>query len=329
MNLQPAMSLAELYSLTNRTFASLTFTDEPEGLFQPLDYCIKNGGKRIRPVLTLLSAHVFGAPVEKAINPAIGLELFHNFTLIHDDIMDNAPIRRGQPTVFTKWNTNTAILSGDALFAIAGEYMTRVDDIHLRPVLETFYKTVIDVCKGQQYDMDFEKQPLVSIEDYLEMIRLKTAVLPAACLKVGGIVASASEKNLQLIYEYGEHIGIAFQIRDDLLDVYGDTAKFGKMSGGDILAGKKTWLYLTALSLADKKQRQQLTEAYNGIISNNDERIAIVKRIFDELNIEHLARKKAEAYYQAAMLKVNEIDAPADRKNLLIEIAGQLLSREV
>lgn len=329
MNLQPAMNLADLYSLANRTFASLSFTDEPEGLFQPLDYCIKNGGKRIRPVLTLLSAHVFGAPVQNALNPAIGLEFFHNFTLIHDDIMDNAPIRRGQPTVFTKWNLNTAILSGDALFAIAGYYMTRVDDNHLRQVMETFHKTVIEVCKGQQYDMDFEKKQFVSIDEYLEMIRLKTAVLPAACLKVGGIVAGASEKNLRLIYEYGELIGIAFQILDDLLDVYGDTAKFGKMSGGDILAGKKTWLYLTALTLADNKQRQGLAQAYSGSINNDDERILLVRKIFDELKIEHLARKKTEAYYQAAMLKVNEIDAPADRKDLLIEIAGQLLSREV
>jgi len=323
------MKLADLYNLVNHTFAALVLPDEPEGLFQPLEYCLKNGGKRVRPVLTLLSAHVFDAPLEKAINPAIGLELFHNFTLIHDDIMDNAPIRRGQPTVFAKWNTNTAILSGDALFALAGEYMTRVDDNHLRPVMETFYKTVIDVCKGQQYDMDFEKHPRVSIEMYLEMIRLKTAVLPAACLKVGGIVAGAPANQLQRIYEFGELIGKAFQITDDLLDVYGDLEKFGKVRGGDIVSGKKTWLYLTALNLADNSQRKILTEAYSGPISKDAERVQDVKMVFDALQIEHLARQKAEEYYQSAIQKLNEIDALVERKDLLLEFAHNLLSREV
>ncbi|HAK00133.1 MAG TPA: polyprenyl synthetase, partial [Bacteroidales bacterium] len=290
---------------------------------------LKNGGKRVRPVLTLLGAHVFGAEKEKAINPAIGLELFHNFTLIHDDVMDDAHLRRGQPTVFKKWNTNTAILSGDALFAIASQYMTQIDDIHLRQMMELYHTTVIDVCKGQQYDMDFEKCASVSLDAYLEMIRLKTAVLPAACLKAGGIVANASASNLQKIYDFGILIGLAFQIKDDYLDLFGETAKFGKTQGGDIIANKKTWLYLKALEVAPKTKHEILTKAYHTKPENPSEKVATVKEIFLRLHIDKLALEEVRKYYKGAIEILNEVEAPDSRKELLRELAEVLVNREV
>jgi len=323
------MKLHQFYTTANNLFAQLNFPGEPKGLFEPINYSIKNGGKRMRPVLTMLSAHLFGAEIEKAYNPAIGLELFHNFTLIHDDIMDNAPLRRGQPTVFTKWNINTAILSGDALFALAGEFMTRVDDAHLRKVMELYHTTVVEVCKGQQYDMDFEHRKAVSLDEYLEMIRLKTAVLPAACLKAGGIVAGASEENLQLVYDFGLLLGLAFQIKDDWLDLYGDFEKFGKSNGGDILANKKTWLYIKALELADQNHYQALTQTYSSKTENPENKIALVKDIFGKLQIERLALVEAEKLFQGALGKLKEVDAPQSKKELLHELAQTLLSREV
>ena len=323
------MKLYHFYNTANNLFAQLNFPGEPKGLFEPINYSIKNGGKRMRPVLTMLSAHLFGAEIEKAFNPAIGMELFHNFTLLHDDIMDNAPLRRGQPTVFTKWDINTAILSGDALFALAGEYMTRVDDAHLRKVMELYHTTVVEVCKGQQYDMDFEHRNAVSLDEYMEMIRLKTAVLPAACLKVGGIVAGASEENLQLVYDFGLLLGLAFQIKDDWLDVYGDFEKFGKSNGGDILANKKTWLYIKALELADQNQYQALTLAYSSKAENPENKIALVKDIFGKLQIDRLALVEAEKLFQGALGKLKEVDVPQSKKELLHELAQALLSREV
>jgi len=323
------MNLAQLFSIINEQFSKLKIPDNPRGLFDPLSYSLKNGGKRVRPILTILSAHVFGAEIEKAINPAIGLELFHNFTLIHDDIMDNAPLRRSQPTVFTKWDTNTAILSGDALFALAGQYMTKVDDTHLRKVMELYHKTVIDVCIGQQYDMEFEKRTSVSLDEYLEMIRLKTAVLPAVCLKIGGIVANASEKNLSLIYDFGELIGLAFQIKDDWLDVFGEADKFGKKPGGDIIANKKTWLYLKALEIADKESFAALTQAYSEQPTNPSAKTERVKNLFCKLEVDKLAIEKTEYYYQKALGKLQELDAPANKKTLLYEFAEFLLMREI
>jgi len=323
------MKLSDLFDFANLQFSNMALAQEPLNLFEPLEYCLKNGGKRVRPVLTLLGAHVFGAEKEKAINPAIGLELFHNFTLIHDDVMDDAHLRRGQPTVFKKWNTNTAILSGDALFAIASQYMTQIDDIHLRQMMELYHTTVIDVCKGQQYDMDFEKCASVSLDAYLEMIRLKTAVLPAACLKAGGIVANASASNLQKIYDFGILIGLAFQIKDDYLDLFGETAKFGKTQGGDIIANKKTWLYLKALEVAPKTEHEILTKAYHTKPENPSEKVATVKEIFLRLHIDKLALEEVRKYYRGAIEILNEVEAPDSRKELLRELAEVLVNREV
>ena len=323
------MTLNDVLTLISQRIESIHLIREPHELYEPVDYCLKNGGKRMRPAMTLLACQLFGADIEKGINPAIGLELFHNFTLMHDDIMDNAPIRRGKPAVHTKWNNNTAILSGDVMFALAGEYMTRVDDKHLRQVMEEYHKTVIEVCDGQQLDMNFESRQSVALSEYIEMIRLKTAVLPAACLKIGAIVADASAEDQEHIYRFGENIGLAFQLKDDWLDAFGDEAKFGKKSGGDILANKKTWLYIKALELASPQQRQILLDAYNNRISDPDQKIRSVKEIFLALEVDKLGVKQMESYYEKAYHHLNSISAHETAKENLRALAKSLFDREI
>ena len=323
------MTLEETLKLISGRIEALDLILEPRELYEPVDYCLKNGGKRMRPAMTLLACQLFGGDPEKAMQAAIGLELFHNFTLMHDDIMDNAPIRRGKPAVHTKWNANTAILSGDVMFALAGDFMTRVEDRYLREVMGTYHQTVIEVCEGQQFDMNFETREGVSLEEYIEMIRLKTAVLPAACLKVGAIVAGAPAEDQEHIYRFGEYIGLAFQLKDDWLDVFGDEAKFGKKSGGDILANKKTWLYIRALELASEAQRKVLQGAYSNQISDPDEKIRTVRNIFLELGIDKLAVKKMEHYYEKAFHHLEAIAVPNEAKDNLRALARSLFDREI
>jgi geranylgeranyl diphosphate synthase, type II len=301
---------------------------EPAGLYAPVAYCLQNGGKRMRPVMTLLACDLFGGDTKQALPAAIGLELFHNFTLLHDDIMDNAPLRRNRPTVHVKWDVNTAILSGDLMYALAYKYVGQVPDAALRPVIELFNKTVIEVCEGQQYDMDFENRNDVSVEEYLKMIRLKTAVLPAACLQTGAIIAGASEKDQQTIYRFGEYIGLAFQLRDDWLDVYGDIALFGKKPGGDIIANKKTWLYIHALEMARDDHRKTLQAAFNNEIIDDDEKVSIVKDIYNHLDINALAQKSMKEYYIRAFDCLETIALPENRKQKLKDLAEMLLNRD-
>lgn len=323
------MSLEDILRRISERIESLSLIREPRELYEPVDYCLKNGGKRMRPAMTLLGCQLFGGDPEKAINPAIGLELFHNFTLMHDDIMDNAPIRRGKPAVHTKWNANTAILSGDVMFALAGDYMTRVEDGHLREVMETYHKTVIEVCDGQQLDMNFEKRDSVRLDEYIEMIRLKTAVLPAACLKVGAIVAGAGEEDQEHLYRFGEYVGLAFQLKDDWLDVFGDEAKFGKKNGGDILANKKTWLYIKALELASEAQRRVLQGAYNNQVTDPEEKIRTVKNIFLDLQVDKLGVNQMEDYYDKAFRHLEQIAVPDEAKENLRALARSLFDREI
>ncbi len=301
---------------------------EPAGLYAPVAYCLQNGGKRMRPVMTLLACDLFGSDIHNAMPAAVGLELFHNFTLLHDDIMDNAPLRRNRPTVHVKWDVNTAILSGDLMYALAYKYVAQVPDAALRQVIELFNKTVIEVCEGQQYDMDFEQRDDVSVEEYLNMIRLKTAVLPAACLQTGAIIAGASEKDQQTIYCFGEYIGLAFQLRDDWLDVYGDEALFGKKPGGDIIANKKTWLYIHALEMARDEHRKTLQAAFSGEIEDDDEKVNIVKDIYNHLDINALAQKSMKEYYIRAFDCLESISIPETRKQKLKDLAEMLLNRE-
>lgn len=314
--------------LVARRIRAIPLDGQPRQLYEPVHYCLENGGKRIRPVMTLMACELFGGKVEEALDPAVGLELFHNFTLLHDDVMDKAPVRRNKPTVHERWDVNTAILSGDVLFALASQYVARVPDRVLRPVIELYHQVVIEVCEGQQYDMDYELRSEVLLEEYIEMIRLKTAVLPAACMKTGAIIAGAAQEGQDAIYRFGELIGLAFQLRDDWLDVFGDRHQFGKQTGGDIIANKKTWLYIQALRQAGPRQKETLIRAYSGKISDDKEKVEKVKSVFQELGISDLALEAMHGYYQQALDVMVAIRQPAQRKQDLLDLAAYLLKRE-
>ena len=298
----------------------------PAGLYKPIDYVMAGGGKHIRPALTLMACNLFSDDVEKAIMPAIAYEIFHNFTLLHDDLMDNADVRRNRPTVHKRWNNNTAILSGDAMMIMACRYMSSAQSPEL---LDIFTRTALEVCEGQQYDMDFEQQTDVTIDQYLYMIRLKTAVMLAACLKAGAICGGANSANCEAIYRFGIALGLTFQIQDDWLDVYADPDVFGKALGGDILSRKKTFLLLTALEKADEKTYKEI----NGLLYDEkiaaDEKINGIKTIYDRLGVSDAARQTMDKYYLQAMSHLDEVVVPDNlRKAELKQLAARLLNRE-
>lgn len=319
--------IEHLLKVIDARINGITAGHSPAGLYEPVSYCLLLGGKRMRPLMTLLGCSMFGGDTDKAMSAALGMELFHNFTLMHDDIMDNAPIRRGKPSVYKKWNINTAILSGDVMFGLACKYMVEVPDACLRKVLNLFNQTVLEVCEGQQYDMDFESSEQVSEAEYLEMIRLKTAVLPAACLKTGAMIAGASQEDASRLYRFGEYVGLAFQLKDDCLDVFGSEAVFGKKSGGDIIANKKTWLYIKARELANASQKQILHKAYSTVAADPEEKIRTVKGIFETLGIHEKALEKMEAYYQQAFEALDQIDISPDKKSDLVALVKGLFNR--
>ena len=308
-------------------FKQLQLPESPAELYQPIEYTLSLGGKRLRPLLTLIACEMFGGKMEEAINPAIGIELFHNFTLLHDDIMDDAPLRRGKETVYKKWNSNIAILAGDTMFALANKYLLQIRMEYIAEISGLFNQTAIEVCEGQQWDMNFEKQEIVSIKEYLEMIRLKTAVLLAASLKTGAIIAGADAANADKIYSFGIHTGLAFQLKDDLLDVYGMQDKFGKVSGGDIVACKKTFLYLKALELSGNKAAD-FKELYCSSALEATSKVKQVKTIFDELGIENMVRLEIELYFQKALDELTAIHLPEERKALLRDFVSNLMTRE-
>jgi geranylgeranyl diphosphate synthase type II len=319
--------IQELQLRIDEAFGAIRFPSAPADLYDPITYTLGLGGKRLRPLLVLASCQMFGGEIDDAINPAIGIELFHNFTLLHDDIMDEAPLRRGKETVYKKWNSNVAILAGDTMFAVANKYMLRTRPHAISQVVELFNQTAIEVCEGQQYDMDYEKQSNVSIPDYIEMIRLKTAVLLAASLKTGAIIAGAENDDCDHIYDFGINIGLAFQLKDDLLDVYGDQVKFGKVSGGDIIAGKKTYLYLKALESAGP-QAEYFHELYAAHNLPSSEKVMKVKGIFNQLNIEELTRQLIDNYYQKALHDLSCISLPEEAMEELSDYAAGLMERE-
>ena len=319
--------IQDLQLRLDEAFSTIRFPSVPADLYDPITYTLGLGGKRIRPLLVLASCQMFGGELTDAINPAIGIELFHNFTLLHDDIMDEAPLRRGKETVYKKWNSNVAILAGDTMFAVANKYMLRTRPQAISQVVELFNQTAIEVCEGQQYDMDYEKQQNVSIPDYIEMIRLKTAVLLAASLKTGAIIAGAGAVDCNHIYDFGINIGLAFQIKDDLLDVYGDQEKFGKVSGGDIIAGKKTYLYLKALESAGQ-QSEYFRNLYASHELESSEKVAKVKEIFNQLNIEQHTRKLIDEYYQKALHELSCISLSSEAADSLKEYTEGLMERE-
>jgi geranylgeranyl diphosphate synthase type II len=297
-------------------------------LYDPVKYILDLGGKRMRPVLTLMATDLFGGRVEDSVKSALGIEVFHNFTLLHDDIMDNAPIRRGKSTVHEKWNVNAAILSGDVMFVQAFTLVTSCKTEYLRAVIDIFNVTAIEVCEGQQLDMDFETRNDVSIDEYLEMIRLKTSVLVGCSLELGAVLANASKEEARNLYDFGMNLGMAFQIKDDLLDVYGDSALFGKQVGGDILANKKTFLLLKAMNDANDTQKTELKSwLQNNEAASATDKVKAVTAIFDELNIRDKADELMDSYYNKAISALGKIELTQENREYLQGFADTLMER--
>ena len=309
-------------------FNALSFNKKPEELYEPIDYALSAGGKRLRPVLTTMICDFYGQNFEDAVNPSIAIEIFHNFTLVHDDIMDNAPIRRGRPTVYKKYGSNTAILSGDTMFAKAYEFVTYTRVDKLPEVLKVFTKTAMEVCEGQQMDMNFESLTEVSEEDYLEMIRLKTAVLMAASLQIGAILGGASKEQQDAIYQYGLNLGMVFQLQDDLLDTFGNEATFGKKVGGDILDCKKTYLFIKALQKMTAEETKSFIELYNNTNLNPEKKINEVREIFLSKESDKESKKLMDFYHQECMKALEKINLLPEQKATMQEFAESLLLRE-
>jgi geranylgeranyl diphosphate synthase type II len=317
-----------LQSKIGDEIGKLSFGQSPENLYQPIDYIMSLGGKRLRPLLTLLSYQLGGKDPIDIIRPALVVEVFHNFTLMHDDIMDNAPIRRGQPAVHEKWNENVAILSGDTMLVKAYDMLLELDTAILPTVIRRFNQTAVEVCEGQQIDMNFETEAEVSEQQYLEMIRLKTAVLLGFSLEYGGLLAGLGSSVAQGLYSIGEKMGIGFQLMDDYLDVYADKAKFGKQVGGDILSNKKTFLLIEALNKASVIQKKELTGWLDAVDYIAEEKVAAVTKIYNEIGIPELTRSKMDAYFDEAFLLLESLPGDQDAKNVIIEFANQLMNRE-
>jgi geranylgeranyl diphosphate synthase type II len=322
-------SIADLKQLVEKGISGLVFNDEPRDLYEPISYMLSLDAKRMRPVLVLCGCELFNGDISGAIHPALGMEVFHNFTLLHDDIMDNAPLRRSMQTVHTRWNANVAILSGDTMFVKACQLMMMTDDRVVRSVMELFHQTAIEVCEGQQLDMDFEKRNDVSIQEYIHMITFKTAVLPAACLKTGALIAGADSSDADHIYSFGRDIGVAFQIKDDLLDVFGDDKKFGKQKGGDILANKKTFLLIKALEAAQGDLSVRLNHLMTSTTADPVSKVSEVTAIFESLGLRRLAEQEMDHYFQSALHHLAAINVPAERKKVLEGFAQGLMMREV
>lgn len=306
----------------------------PTELYLPIDYILQLGGKRLRPALVLMSNNLFTDNIQAALPAAFALELFHNFTLMHDDIMDNAPLRRGKPTVHEKFSMNTGILSGDAMLILAYEYLMRVseDDKIIRKIIHVFNKCALEVCEGQQYDIDFEQRNNVTISEYLTMITLKTSVLLAAALEIGAIIGKSNEIDAKNLYEFGKNIGIAFQLQDDILDSFGNPEKFGKKVGGDIIQNKKTFLYLKCLEVAPHDLREELLQWYsdnNTIQKDENTKIEAVKKIFVQCDIIHHTKTLKENFYNTALSHLAAVNVPQYRKNILISFANELFERDI
>lgn len=321
-------SIQQLQEIINKAIADTKYTASPVELYEPISYLMELGGKRMRPVLVLLSTELFGGNVMKALDAAIGIELFHNFTLMHDDIMDNAPLRRGKLTVHAKWSESAAILSGDVMFVEAYKMMIRVEDSILREVLDIFSDTASGVCQGQQSDMNFEKREDVSMEEYLHMIKQKTAVLLAGSMQIGALIGGAEKEQSNLLYQFGENLGLAFQLQDDILDVYGDPEKFGKRVGGDILANKKTFLLIKAKELTKQNKSLDLARWLNGTSYVDSEKIQAITSIYDSLGIRKLAEDQMDEFAQKALVALDQIRTENGTKALLKSFAESLLIRE-
>ena len=319
----------ELKAIVNRAILNLPFEEEGEKLYEPVRYILSMGGKRLRPVMTLMACNVFSDSVDRAIKPAIGLEVFHNFTLVHDDIMDSAPLRRGSATVHTRWNSNQAILSGDVMAFVANDCIAASPPAVLPEVLKIYNRVAREVCIGQQLDMDFETTPYVSHEEYLRMVELKTAVLIAGALRIGALIGGAGQTDCDLLHSFGLNLGLAFQVQDDILDSFGDPGKFGKSIGGDIVANKKTLLLIKAFEMASGETLRKLQSLISQKEFVPEEKIASVVEIYNELGIREWADNMAARYIDRAYISLDSVTAPASRREVLSELASSLTGRVI
>ena len=322
------MKAEELLVKVNDFLDNLKYDRKPSGLYDPVKYVLSMGGKRIRPVLMLLSYGLFKDDVESVLMPACALETYHNYTLLHDDLMDNADMRRGHETVHRKWDANTAILSGDSMLVLAYERMAKCNPVYLSDVLHTFTETALEIGEGQQYDMEFETRNDVTEGEYIEMIRLKTSVLLACAQKIGAILAGASKQDQDNLYKFGEQIGLAFQLQDDYLDVYGDPKVFGKKVGGDIICNKKTYMLINAYNRADAEQRRELQHWMEAEAFNSDEKVAAVTAIYNKVGVDKLAIEKIAYYFEESKKYLDAVQVSEERKAELRLYAQKMMHRK-
>ncbi|PJJ84820.1 polyprenyl synthetase family protein [Mucilaginibacter auburnensis] len=318
----------ELQVIIQKAVEKIQFPAHPSKLYEPIAYILDMGGKRMRPALLLMACDLFDGDIEKAIPPALAIEVFHNFTLMHDDIMDNAPLRRGRATVHERWNSNTAILSGDVMLIEGYKLIMQVEDHLLRTILNIFNDTAVGVCEGQQLDMEFEDRADVSIPEYIEMIRLKTAVVLGGALKIGALVGGADMRDADLLLEFGENLGLAFQLQDDILDVYGDPKKFGKQVGGDILSNKKTYLLIKALELTEGAAKDDLNNWLSAAKFDSANKVAAVTEIYNTVDVRHHAESAMQFYAEKAFAALDSLGIAKDKKDYLRNFADSLMVRE-
>lgn len=317
----------EVLSVVNEAIKSLPFNRQPASLYEPVKYVLSIGGKRMRPVLMLLAYNLFKENPQSILNQACALETYHNYTLLHDDLMDNADLRRGHETVHKRWDANTAILSGDSMLVLAFQQMAQCPEDKLKAVLDLFTETALEIGEGQQYDMDFEHRMDVREDEYIEMIRLKTSVLLACALKMGALLADASAEDADLLYKFGEQIGLAFQLQDDFLDVYGDTKVFGKAIGGDIVSNKKTFMLINAFLRANEQQRAELHRWVEATQFDEQEKIAAVTRLYNEIGIDKLAQERIDHYFKQGLACLEAVKIDAERKANLTAYVYKLMKR--
>lgn len=320
---------SELLDIVKGHIAGLQFTRTPKGLYDPVSYVLSLGGKRIRPVLMLMAYNLYREDVKSILQPATGIEVYHNYTLLHDDLMDRADMRRGKATVHKVWNDNVAILSGDAMLVLAYQFMAQCASEKLKDVMDLFSQTALEICEGQQLDMEFEQRKDVKEDEYIEMIRLKTSVLLAASLKIGAILGGASEEDAGALYDFGVNLGLAFQLKDDLLDVYGDPLRFGKNIGGDILCNKKTYLVIKAFEHANTDQEALLNDWFTRETFDPQEKIAAVTRLYNEIGVKALCENRIVEYSKRASESLNRVNVPAENKQELETMMNELMHREV
>ena len=322
------MTADEILVKVNEFLDNLRYDRKPNGLYDPIKYVLSMGGKRIRPTLMLLAYNLYKDDPESILMPACALETYHNYTLLHDDLMDNADVRRGKTTVHRKWNANTAILSGDSMLVLAYERMSNCGAKYLKDVLDVFTETALEIGEGQQYDMDFETRNDVTEGEYVEMIRLKTSVLLACAIKIGAILADAPKEDQKNLYKFGELIGLAFQLQDDYLDVYGDAKVFGKKIGGDITSNKKTYMLINAFNRANDVQRKELESLIGAKTFDRDEKIAAVTRLYNEIGIDKLAQQKIEYYFEQSRKYLDAVNIDDSRKSELALYAQKMMKRK-